>query len=70
MYRKAIAHILASLVAIGFIVLYGTVGALELDTIDYTRFYTQSIIGVAIILVGGVGFKIGGYTENEVRNWN
>lgn len=50
----------------GMFIMFGTVGASDLDQISTERFIVQSLIGLFLLLVGGVGLKKGGYDEESI----
>lgn len=46
---------------VGFVVMVGTAGASDLNTIDFETILVQGGIALALILIGFVGLKLSGW---------
>ena len=64
MWDKIKYYLLVAGILGGLFILLGSAGASDLNQISVERFIVQSLIGVFLVLVGGVGLKKGGYDEN------
>lgn len=64
MWDKIKYYLLVACILGGLFILLGSAGASDLNQISVERFIVQSLIGVFLVLVGGVGLKKGGYDEN------
>lgn len=67
MFRQIIYYILILIGLAGFIIVFGTVGASDLELINLTRLAIQGGIGVVLITICLIGLTIGGYNNDDTR---
>lgn len=67
MFRQIIYYILIFIGLTGFIIVFGTVGASDLELIDLKRLMIRGGIGVLLITICFVGLTIGGYNYDDTR---
>lgn len=51
-------------VVFGLLIMLGSAGASDLNEISAEGFAKRAVIGLIILLVGSIGLKKGGYSEN------
>lgn len=61
MLRKIYQGLFISSVLAGFILMIGTVGASDLNIIDFEKIFVQASIALLLILVGFFGLKLSGF---------
>ena len=61
MLRKIYQGLFISSVLAGFILMIGTVGASDLNIIDFEKIFVQASIAMLLILAGFFGLKLSGW---------
>lgn len=67
MFEKLMYYILLVCGLAGFIIVFGTVGASDLELIDLNRLIIQGGIGAVLITISIIGLEIGGYEHGNKR---
>ncbi len=60
-------YVLLIIGLIGFLIMFGSVGASDLELISIERLVIQSSIGMLLVTVSLIGLKIGGYEHGNKR---
>lgn len=61
MLKKVFHWIFGLCMFAGFVVMVGTVGSSDLNTIDFKTALVYSLIGLALMFIGFVGLKLSGW---------
>lgn len=52
---------------IGFLIVLGAAGSLEIDTVTVKDFFNKSGIGILLMVIGAIGSNLGGLKNGKVE---